>query len=211
MNYAADRANLIKHLSSEIRDSRVLEAMSRVPRERFVSPDQQRFAYQDTPLPIGFDQTISQPFIIALMTQALELGGDERVLEVGTGSGYQTAILAELARTVVTVERIPQLVGRATETLRGLGYGNIRLYIAEETLGWLKEAPYGAILVTGSVPRIPVDLLSQLAVGGRMVVPIGSRFVQELCKITRFTDKDRVESLCSCHFVPIIGKGAWEN
>ncbi|MBA7589600.1 Protein-L-isoaspartate O-methyltransferase [subsurface metagenome] len=204
-------AGLIEHLSSEIRDERVLAAMARIPRERFVPPEEQGLAYEDIPLPIGLDQTISQPFIIALMTEALELTGSEKVLEVGTGSGYQAAILAELARLVITVERLPTLTGGAKRVLDSLGYTNVVVHLAEKTLGWQAEAPYDAIMVTAGAPRVPVDLLAQLAIGGRLVIPIGSRYVQELYKVTKRRKKNIVQNLGGCRFVSLIGEGAWEE
>jgi protein-L-isoaspartate(D-aspartate) O-methyltransferase len=211
MDFAAARARLIKQLSTEIKDKRVLAAMSRLPRELFVPPEVRRAAYEDRPLPIGLEQTISQPFIIALMTEALALTSGEKVLEVGTGSGYQTAILAELSRQVVTVERLPALAEKAKAVLESLGYTNIEIHIAEETLGWEREAPYDAILVTAGAPNVPEELLSQLAIGGRMVIPVGSRYMQELCKVTRRQDKTVVKNLGACHFVSLIGRGAWEE
>ena len=211
MDFAAMRAELISHLRTEIRDERVLAAMARIPRERFVPPEEQHLAYEDRPLPIGYDQTISQPLIIAIMTEALELTGSEKVLEVGTGSGYQAAILAELARFVITTERLPPLAESAKRALDSLGYTNIEVHLAEETLGWLKGAPYNAIIVTAGAPRVPADLLAQLAIGGRMVIPVGSRYVQELYKITKHRKKNIVENLGGCRFVSLIGKDAWEE
>jgi len=209
MDFAAARAALIKHLSTEIRDKRVLAAMAHIPRERFVPPEEQRLAYEDMPLPIGLDQTISQPFIVALMTEALELDGNEKVLEVGTGSGYQAAILAKLARSVVTTERFPTLAESARRALDSLGYTNIEIYLAEETLGYQRKAPYDAIMVTAAAPRVPTDLMAQLAIGGRMVIPVGSRHVQELYKITRKRKRNITRNLGGCRFVPLIGKDAW--
>ena len=211
MDFEAARARLIEHLSTEIRDKRVLAVMARIPRERFVPPEQQHFAYEDRPLPIGLDQTISQPFIIALMTEALELTGSEKVLEVGTGSGYQAAILAELARLVVTVERLPTLVKTAKKVLDSLCYTNIVVHLAEETLGWQSEAPYDTIIVTAGAPRVPADLLAQLAINGRLVIPVGSRYVQELYKITKRRRKSIRENLGGCRFVSLIGKDSWEE
>ena len=211
MDFEAARASLVEYLRTEIRDERVLAAMARVPRECFVPPESQYSAYEDRPLPIGFDQTISQPFIIALMTEALELTGNEKVLEVGTGSGYQAAILAELARLVITVERLPSLAESARKALNSLGYTNVEVHLAEETLGWQREAPYDAIMVTAGAPRVPADLLMQLAIGGRMVIPVGSRYVQELCKVTRRRKKNIVQNLGGCRFVSLIGKDAWEE
>ena len=209
MDFEAARARLIKHLGTEIKDERVLAAMARVPRERFVPPEEQHLAYEDRPLPIGMEQTISQPFIVALMTQELELTGSEKVLEIGTGSGYQTAILAELARLVITVERLPALAETARKVLDSLGYTNIVVHLAKETLGWPEEAPYQAIIATAGAPTIPSDLVAQLAIGGRLVIPVGSRYLQELYKVTRQRKQNMVQSLGGCHFVSLIGKGAW--
>ena len=209
MDFEAAKARLLKHLSANIKDERVLQAMSRVPRERFVPPQERHLAYKDSPLPIGLGQTISQPFIIALMTSSLELNGQEKVLEVGTGSGYQAAILAELARLVVTVERLPALAEVAKKTLGSLGYKNIRLHLARPILGWPAEAPYDAILVAAAAPRVPDALLSQLAIGGRLVVPVGSRYEQELYKITKGKDRNTVQNLGGCRFVTLISEDAW--
>ncbi len=209
MDFKTVRANLIKHLSAEIRDERVLAAMSRIPRELFLPEGEKRLAYEDRPLPIGLGQTISQPFIIALMTASLELTGKEKVLEVGTGSGYQAAILAELAKTVVTVERMSALAGAAKEVLDKLGYDNISMRIAEPTMGWQLEAPYDAIIVTAGAPKIPECLISQLKTGGRMVIPVGSRYDQELYKIIKQKDGNKIHNLGGCRFVSLIGEDAW--
>jgi protein-L-isoaspartate(D-aspartate) O-methyltransferase len=211
MDFEAARAELIEHLSTEIKDERVLAAMRSIPRECFVPPESQHLAYEDRPLPIGYDQTISQPFIIALMTEALELTGKEKVLEVGTGSGYQAAILAELARFVVTTERIKPLAKTAKKVLDSLGYTNVEVYLAEETLGWQREAPYDAIMVTAAAPKVPTDLMAQLDIGGRLVIPVGSRYIQELYKITRGRKKNTIRNLGGCRFVSLIGRGAWEE
>ncbi len=211
MDFEAARAELIKHLSTEIKDKRVLAAMRSIPRERFVPQAIRHSAYEDRPLPIGCEQTISQPFIIALMTEALELTGREKVLEVGTGSGYQAAILAQLARLVITTERIKPLAEQAKKTLDSLGYTNIEVHLAEETLGWRQEAPYDAIMVTAGAPRVPAELLAQLVIGGRLVIPVGSRYIQELCRVTRGRVKSVTENLGGCRFVSLIGKGAWEE
>src|SRR4030043_141694 len=203
MDFEAARARLIEHLRTEIKDERVLAAMARIPRERFVPPEEQPLAYEDRPLPIGLDQTISQPLIVALMTEALELTGSEKVLEIGTGSGYQTAILAELSDRVISVERVPSLMEAARSVLNSLGYKNIDIYQAEETLGWKKGMPYDAIMVTAGAPGIPDDLLEQLAIGGRMVIPAGSRYVQELYKVIKHKDKNRIKKLGGCRFVAL--------
>jgi protein-L-isoaspartate(D-aspartate) O-methyltransferase len=211
MDFDAARAELIDHLSTEIKDKRVLEAMRTVPRELFVPPPSRHLAYEDRPLPIGYDQTISQPFIIALMTEALELKGGEKVLEVGSGSGYQAAVLAKLARRVITTERLKPLAEAARNTLEGLGLTNVEVHVAEETLGWQKEAPYDAIMVTAAAPKVPPDLLAQLKIKGRMVIPVGPRYLQELYKITRGRQKNKIEDLGGCRFVSLIGRGAWEE
>ncbi|MBI2329142.1 MAG: protein-L-isoaspartate(D-aspartate) O-methyltransferase [Chloroflexi bacterium] len=211
MDFEAARARLIEHLRTEIEDERVLTAMAHIPRERFVPPEERHLAYEDKPLPIGLDQTISQPFIIALMTQALELSGSEKVLEIGTGSGYQTAILAELARLVITVERLPALAQGAKKVLDSLGYTNVIPHLVKKTLGWPDEAPYQAIITTAAAPRVPPELLAQLAIGGRMIIPVGSLYTQELYKITRQRNKNKIQDLGGCRFVSLIGKGAWEG
>jgi len=211
MNFNAARAELTDQLSTEIKDKRVLAAMRTIPRELFVPRESRHLAYEDKPLPIGYEQTISQPFIIALMTEALELRGKERVLEVGCGSGYQAAILAKLAHHVVTIERLKPLAEAAKKVLDGLGFTNVEVHVAEETLGWRREAPYDAIMVTAAAPHVPPDLLAQLKIGGRMVIPVGSRQLQELCKITRGRKKNKIENLGGCRFVALIGRGAWEK
>jgi len=211
MDFAAARANLIKKLSTEIGDKRVLAAMASVPRERFVPKDLRGVAYEDRPLPIGLEQTISQPYIIALMTEALCLTGKEKVLEVGTGSGYQAAILSRLSQKVITVERLPELAQSARRLLEELGYANVTVNLAEKQLGWSPEAPYDAIMVTAGSPRVPEDLLAQLRLGGRMIIPVGMRYSQELCRVTRLEDKNKIEHLGGCRFVSLIGPGVWKD
>ena len=203
------RENLLKHLEYEIADKRVIEAMKRVLREAFVSQEQYHVAYDDRPLSIGFGQTISQPFIVALMVQALELRGDEKVLELGTGSGYEAAILAELAQKVVTVECIPELAESARQVLDNLSYSNIEVHVSGRTLGWPEEAPYDAIIVSAGAPTVPKVLLEQLAWNGRLVIPVGSRWQQELLRVTKLRKRNHIENLGGCYFVPLIGEGAW--
>jgi len=205
------RENLLKYLDHEIADKRVVEAMRRVPREAFVSPEQYHVAYDDRPLSIGFGQTISQPFIVALMVQALELKEREQVLELGTGSGYVAAILAELAQKVVTVECIPELAESAKQVLDKLGYSNVEVHVAGKTLGWPEGAPYDAIIVSAGAPAMPEVLLEQLAWGGRLVIPVGSRWQQDLLRVTRLRKGNRIENLGGCYFVPLVGEGAWEK
>ena len=203
------RENLLEYLDHEIADKRVVEAMKRVPREAFVSPEQYDAAYDDRPLGIGFGQTISQPFIVALMVQALELKEPEQVLELGTGSGYEAAILAELAQKVVTVECIPELAESAKQVLDKLGYSNIEVHVAGKTLGWPDGAPYDAIIVSAGAPSVPQVVLEQLAWDGRLVIPVGSRWQQDLLKVTKLKKGNRIENLGGCYFVPLIGEGAW--
>ena len=211
MDFGKLRVELVRSLRSEIRDERVLEVMGRVPRELFVPLAQQQIAYADGPLPIGEGQTISQPLIVALMTQELELSGNEKVLEVGTGSGYQTAILASLSRLVVTTEKISHLLEKAKEVLKELEFKNIEFHLAEDSLGWKEDAPYNAILVTAGSPQVPPGLLEQLKEGGRMVIPVGGRFEQDLLKVVKRGEGNNVIYLCPCRFVPLIGEGGWEG
>ena len=208
---ARARENLLKCLDHDIADKRVVEAMRRVPRDAFVSPEQHQAAYDDRPLGIGFGQTISQPFIVALMVQALELKGHEQVLELGTGSGYEAAILAELVQKVVTVEHVPELAESAKQVLDKLDYSNIEIHVAGKTLGWPAGAPYHAIIVSAGAPSVPQALLDQLAWGGRLVIPVGSRWQQELLKVTKLKKKNRIENLGGCYFVPLIGDDAWDK
>lgn len=192
-----------------IRDTRVLDAMRRVPRHAFVEQDAQGLAYADRALPIGDGQTISQPYMVAAMTEALRLQGHERVLDVGTGSGYQAAILAELARAVVTIERRPDLAEAARERLVSLGYRNIRVVIGDGSLGYVDDAPYDGILVAAASPRVPESLKHQLADNGRLVIPVGPPDQQRLIIVHR--DGDRfVESVHEgCVFVPLVGAEGW--
>lgn len=211
MDYEKARTRLISELDTEIRDKRVLEVMSRVPREKFVPPELRHAAYENRPLPIGLAQTISQPLIVAMMTEALELTGREKVLEIGTGSGYQTAILAELADTVVSVERLPELAESAENVLNELGYTNISVHVAGEKLGRPEDAPYDSILATAGAPEVPPGLVAQLKFNGVMVIPVGSRHLQELCKITRLKTGNRIINLGGCRFVSLVGKEAWDE
>jgi protein-L-isoaspartate(D-aspartate) O-methyltransferase len=205
------RKSLFRNLDQEIDDKRVIEAMQRVPREAFVPQEYYYAAYENRPLSIGFGQTISQPLIVALMVQALELTACQKVLELGTGSGYEAAILAELARWVITVECIPDLAESAKRILEKLGYSNIEVHIAGKSLGWSEEEPYDAIIVSAGAPCIPKVLLDQLSWEGRLVIPVGSRWQQELIKVTKHKKANEVENLGGCYFVPLIGEGAWEK
>jgi protein-L-isoaspartate(D-aspartate) O-methyltransferase len=192
-----------------IRDPRVLAAMLTVPRHAFIPPQFLAEAYNDQPLAIGNGQTISQPFMVASMTEALELSPEDRVLEIGTGSGYQAAVLSVLARAVYTVESLPELGEAARERLARMGYNNVRVRIGDGTLGWPDEAPFDAILVTAAAPLIPPPLTAQLADGGRLVLPVGSVDTQDLLRIRRRGADLITESFYQCRFVPLVGRHGW--
>ncbi len=199
--------------SRGIRDERVLRAMEKIPRHLFVDEGLVDQAYNDSPLPIGEKQTISQPYIVALMTEALGLGGREKVLELGTGSGYQAAILAELADRVFTIERIASLAQKARRLLESLNYYNVVIRVGDGTYGWREESPFDAILVAAGSPSIPRTLVEQLAVGGRLVIPVGGRFTQNLVKLTRLSENPedvKKEDLGGCRFVSLIGEHGWK-
>lgn len=194
-----------------ILDPRVLRAMEHVPRHLFVPRHLWDQAYNDYPLPIGDGQTISQPYMVALMTEALELSGTEKLLEVGTGSGYQAAILAELAKEVYTIERLASLARPAEELLHRLGYKNVHVIVGDGTLGWPPAAPYDAIIVTAGAPKVPPALVEQLGLGGRLVIPVGDRWNQTLTRIRRLPTGDlKTEYLGGCRFVKLIGAQGWQ-
>jgi len=188
-----------------VNDPRVLNAMRRVPRHEFIRGPGQSQAYEDHPVPIGEDQTISQPYMVAAMTERLRLEGDERVLEIGTGSGYQTAVLSTLAAEVYTIERLPSLSARARTTLTSLGYDNVHYRVCDGTQGWPEEAPFPAILVTAAAEDPPPSLLDQLADPGILVMPAGPRGLQDLITIHRKDGRDERKSHFRCSFVPLIG------
>ncbi|HOX38733.1 MAG TPA: protein-L-isoaspartate(D-aspartate) O-methyltransferase [Candidatus Brocadiia bacterium] len=190
-------------------DPRVLGAMGRIPRELFTRPQDRIRAYADSAMPIDLGQTISQPYIVGLMTQELAPAAASRVLEIGTGSGYQTAVLAELAGEVFTVERIAELSEGAREVLSGLGYANIRFMIGDGTLGWPEHAPYDRIIVTAGAPRCPEALIEQLAEGGRLAIPIGGESLQQLTVFERRSGAVIKREVCGCVFVPLIGRDGW--
>jgi protein-L-isoaspartate(D-aspartate) O-methyltransferase len=200
-------------ISRGIEDPLVLAAMAKVPREKFVSPSQASVAYADGPLPIGEGQTISQPYVVARMTAALGLAPTDRALEIGTGSGYAAAVLAETAAEVYTIERLPQLAGVARRRLATLGYRNVHVRTGDGTLGWPEHAPYDAIVVTAGGPRPPQALLEQLGIGGRLVIPVGEEpFEQRLVRILRVGPDDyRSETLEPVAFVPLIGAQGWPD
>jgi len=194
-----------------IKDERVLEAMKRVPRHLFMPEPIRQRAYDDMALSIGEGQTISQPYMVAVMTELLELKGNEKVLEIGTGSGYQAAVLAELSKYVYTVERIAELAEQAKEKLRSLRYETIHVKVSDGTLGWPEEAPFDRIIITAGTPQLPDPLLEQLAVGGIIVGPVGDRSSQKLIKSRKKKDKLEEEYHTSCIFVPLIGEYAWKS
>jgi protein-L-isoaspartate(D-aspartate) O-methyltransferase len=194
-----------------IKDEMVLEAMRKVPRHLFVPLESVDSAYSDRPLPIGYGQTISQPYMVAVMTEALGLDGGEKVLEVGTGSGYQAAVLAEVADRVITTERVPELAGQARSTLRDLGYANIEVVVTDGSRGYLPEAPYEAVIVTAGAPEIPAALVGQLTDGGRLVIPVGNNYQQTLTRVTRRGREWKTERLEGCVFVPLIGEYGWSE
>jgi len=190
LDYRVARKRMVEEqlIAGGVRDPRVLKVMQVIPRHRFVEKGLEDQAYLDRPLTIGSGQTISQPLIVGMMTQALELKGTEKVLEIGTGSGYQTAILAELAKKIYTIERIPSLSLKARKILYRLGYYNVEFKISDGTLGWPEDAPFDAIIVTAAGPEIPHALKSQLTTGGRLVIPVGSSESQKLCVVKREKD-----------------------
>lgn len=198
-------------LARGIRDAAVVRAMREVPRENFLPPEMERFAYDDGPLPIQAGQTISQPYIVAYMIEALELMGQERVLEIGTGSGYAAAVLSRCAAEVFTVERIAVLAESARSRLQTLGYRNVTVLLADGTLGWQQHAPYNAIVVTAGAPEVPDELLEQLAPGGRLVIPVGpTPHLQTLVRVRKTAQGDLLQQeLCPVRFVPLIGEQGW--
>ena len=211
--YAGQRRKMVEKqiLGRGIKDLSVMEVLSRVPRHLFVNSSLQHRAYGDCPLPIGENQTISQPYIVALMTQVLDLKGGERVLEIGTGSGYQTAILAELASHVFTIERVKPLVKKTKELLEGLKYKNIVFKTFDGTYGWRDQSPFDAILISAATPSIPKSLIEQLADKGRLVAPVGERESQDLIVLNKNGNKIMERKIGSCKFVPLIGKFAWSE
>ena len=194
-----------------IRDSRVLAAMSEIPRHIFVSKSLENRAYDDNPLSIGFGQTISQPYMVAIMTELLGLEGRERVLEIGTGCGYQTAILMRLCRKVFTIERVEALSIEAQKNISGLEMNNVCFKVGDGTLGWNQEAPFDCILVTAGCPVVPETLVEQLAENGRLVIPVGDRFSQTLKRLTKNKEKLKTENFTACRFVDLIGQYGWPD
>lgn len=212
-NYKLERQRMVEEqfLSRDITDSRVLDAMRRVPRHLFVPEEQKHLAYRDCPLPIGQNQTISQPYIVALMTQMLGLQGHEGVLEIGTGSGYQAAILSLVAREVHTVERHDTLAKQALACITALDIKNVIVHVGDGTRGWPANAPYDAIITTAAAPKVPKPLLHQLADGGRLVIPVGGRMGQFLESWNRDGEDFHHERTVAVAFVPLLGEFGWKN
>ncbi len=212
-SYKLQRENMVdRQLKNRgITDESVLDAFNRIERHRFIEESLWDRAYNDSPLPIGLNQTISQPYIVALMTQALELTGEEKILEVGTGSGYQAAILALLSSQVFTIERHGELAKTARRVFESLGIHNIALRVGDGTIGWKEYSPYDGIIVTAASPETPKSLLNQLCEGGKLVIPVGGESLQKLYLYTRRGDDFDRKTLCNCAFVPLIGSEGWNN
>ena len=211
-SFAKRREALLETLRQEgVRDYHVLQAIRNVPREQFIDPELYAHAFDNIALPIEHGQTISQPLMVAMMTQALALTGSEQVLEVGTGSGYQTAVVACCAGSVISLERWPRLAERATRLLGTLGYRNVEIHIADGTLGWPPAAPYDAIIVTAASPAVPAPLVQQLRLGGRLVIPVGQAEQQDLLLLTKTAQGLAQQKLGVCVFVPLIGAAAWRE
>ncbi|BBA70020.1 protein-L-isoaspartate(D-aspartate) O-methyltransferase [Geobacter sulfurreducens] len=214
MNFEIARKRMVESqiIARGVSDRRVIEAMLKVPRHVFVEEAMAAQAYSDTPLPIGEKQTISQPYMVALMTELLELKGKEKVLEIGTGSGYQAAILAVMADRVYTVERIRPLALRARKALDSLGLLNVNIKMSDGTVGWEDEAPFDAIIVTAGAPDIPQQYIDQLKPGGRLVIPVGTQFEQVLVRVVKQEDGSvEREDITGCRFVKLVGKFGWSS
>jgi len=213
LHYKKLRERMVRDqfIARGITDQRVLAAFYKVEREKFVPSEVRNNAYEDFPLSIGEGQTISQPYMVALMTQSLELKGDEKILEIGTGSGYQTAILAELAREVYSIERIRVLAERARKLLEKLGYSNIKILLSDGTLGWEESSPYDRILVTAGAREIPQPLTDQLEEEGVMVIPVGNSYSQDLKVVRKRKNRIKTATVEKCVFVPLIGKYGWDE
>lgn len=208
--YVAQRRALIERIREKgIRELEILRAFDTIPRHEFVPQAVWHRAYEDAPIPIGFGQTASQPSLQALYMQLLELRSEDRVLEIGTGSGFQTAVLAQLVRQVYSVERVRELAVRAREILEKLRISNVALMVGDGTIGWRRYAPYDAILVAAGGPEVPEPLLDQLAVGGRMLIPVGSRDAQRLILVRRTSSELLYEEVLDCKFVPLLGRFGW--
>lgn len=211
-DFALARKKMVQEqlVARGIKDKRVLDAMMKVPRHLFVEEGLWHQAYGDFPLPIGEGQTISQPYIVALMTEALHVTGDDKVLEIGTGSGYQAAILAELTMHVFSIERISSMAAKARKILDEVGYANVLIRVSDGTLGWQEEAPFDGIIVTAGAPEIPPTLVRQLLEGGRLVIPVGNEYSQTLLKVVKQDKGYKEKDLGGVRFVKLIGDYGWE-
>jgi protein-L-isoaspartate(D-aspartate) O-methyltransferase len=213
INFEKERIRMVEEqiVTRGVKDERVLASMRKVPRHEFLPEAMRGMAYADNALPIGENQTMSQPYMVAFMTEQLGLTGSERVLEIGTGSGYQAAVLAELCGKVYSVERVKVLADKARAVLDRLGYRSIAIKIYDGTYGWKEMAPFDAIIVTAGSPEIPTPLVEQLRIGGRMVIPVGERFTQRLLKVVRTSEGPLTEASIPCVFVPLIGAHGWKE
>ena len=213
INYEKERSRMVDEqiAGRGVKDERVLAVMRKIPRHEFLPEGIRAMAYNDSALPIGEGQTMSQPYMVALMTEFLGLKGTERVLEIGTGSGYQAAVLAELCQKVYSVERIKTVADKARATLDRLGYKSVAIKIYDGTYGWKEMAPYDAIIVTAGSPDIPAPLVEQLKVGGRMVIPVGDRYGQQLVTVVKTAEGTITERSIPCVFVPLIGNHGWKE
>ena len=213
-DYTISRRRMVEEqvIDRGVTDPRVLDAMLKVPRHKFVEEALASKSYQDAPLPIGEKQTISQPYMVAVMSEALMLDGSERVLEVGTGSGYQAAVLALLADRVFSLERIASLARRARKVLDDNGFSKVNIRLADGTVGWQDMAPFDGIIVTAGAPKVPQEYLDQLSLGGRLIIPVGDRESQVLMRITRVGEAEyKEEKMLGCRFVPLIGSQGWKQ
>lgn len=213
-DYTISRRRMVEEqiIGRGVTDPRVIDAMLKVPRHKFVEEALAGKSYQDAPLPIGEKQTISQPYMVAVMSEALMLDGSETVLEVGTGSGYQAAVLALLAERVFSLERIPALARRARKALDSSGFSKVNIRLADGSVGWQDKAPFDGIIVTAGAPKVPQEYLDQLSIDGRLVIPVGDRDSQVLMRITKVRDDDyKEEKMLGCRFVPLIGNQGWKQ
>jgi len=213
MDFSKAREEMINYQIKRrgIKDEKVIQAMKIIPREKFVLPENEKEAYLDSPLPIGLGQTISQPYMVALMTECLSLKGNEKVLEIGTGSGYQAAILSKIVKEVFTIERFEALASRAEKIFQTLGINNIKVIVGDGTAGLREYSPYDGIIVTAGAPEIPKVLIEELVEGGRIVIPVGNSFLQDLLRGIKVKGKLRIQNYGGCVFVPLVGKYGWEK
>lgn len=213
MDYTVLRKRMVNEqlIYRGIKNQRVLDAFLKIERHQFIPEELKASAYADFPVPIGKGQTISQPYIVALMTEYLDLSGQEKVLEVGTGSGYQTAILAELAKEVYSIERFANLTQKAERVLKELGYTAVKIKVDDGSLGWREFAPFDRIIITAASPRIPLPLTEQLKENGKLILPLGESFSQVLTLVEKKGDRFESTSICDCVFVPLVGRYGWKN